>query len=194
MFNVQGSEIIIILVLALIVLGPERLPDAIRRFTKAYGEFKKMSNGFQSELRNALDEPMRELRDTADLVRKNTVDAPMKELRDTAELVRRSTDLRDLVVTDAPVAGAPPVKPKSAEMFDPMGKRARNAAAADAARAEDASTSTDPAVPTAAPTDGFGPPTTDPVAFLAPPAPGAVADAALPAPGAPEAPEERPSA
>jgi sec-independent protein translocase protein TatB len=68
-FNVQGSEMIFLLLIALVVLGPEKLPDAVRRFTKAYSEFKKMASGFQDEFRDAMDEPMRELRETANLVR-----------------------------------------------------------------------------------------------------------------------------
>lgn len=69
MFNIQGSELIFLLLIALVILGPEKLPDAVRKATKAYSEFKKMANGFQGELRQVLDEPMRELRDTADAVR-----------------------------------------------------------------------------------------------------------------------------
>lgn len=69
MFNVQGSEIIVIALLALVVLGPEKLPDAIRRFTKTYSELKRMGTGFQTELKSAIDEPMREMRETAQLVR-----------------------------------------------------------------------------------------------------------------------------
>ena len=69
MFNIQGSELIFLLLVALVVLGPEKLPDAVRKFTKAYSEFKKMANGFQGEFRQVLDEPMRELRETANLVR-----------------------------------------------------------------------------------------------------------------------------
>lgn len=68
-FNVQGSELIFLLLIALVVLGPEKLPEAVRKFTKAYSEFKKMANGFQGEFRQVLDEPMRELRETANLVR-----------------------------------------------------------------------------------------------------------------------------
>jgi sec-independent protein translocase protein TatB len=68
-FNLQGSEIIFLLLIALVVLGPEKLPDAIRKFGRAYAEFKKMANGFQGELKQALDEPMRELKDTADAMR-----------------------------------------------------------------------------------------------------------------------------
>jgi sec-independent protein translocase protein TatB len=70
MFNLSGSEIVFLLLIALIVLGPEKLPEAVRKFGKAYAEIKKMSTGFQSELRTALDEPMREMRETAEAIKK----------------------------------------------------------------------------------------------------------------------------
>ncbi len=69
MFNVQGSEMIFLLLIALVVLGPEKLPEAVRKFTKTYAEFKKTIGGFQTEFRDAMDEPMRELRETANAVR-----------------------------------------------------------------------------------------------------------------------------
>ncbi len=69
MFNLQGSEIIIVLLLALVVLGPEKLPDAMRKMGQAYAELKKMSSGFQSEFRAAVDEPLREVRETANVLR-----------------------------------------------------------------------------------------------------------------------------
>jgi sec-independent protein translocase protein TatB len=67
----SGTEIIVILLLALVVLGPEKLPDAIRKFGKTYAELKKMGAGFQQEFKSAIDEPMREMRETADLLRKS---------------------------------------------------------------------------------------------------------------------------
>jgi sec-independent protein translocase protein TatB len=70
-FNLSGSELVFLLLLALIILGPEKLPEAVRKFGKTYGEVKKMSSGFQNELRSALDEPMREMRETADALRKS---------------------------------------------------------------------------------------------------------------------------
>jgi len=70
MFNLSGSELVFLLLLALIVLGPEKLPEAVRKFGKVYSELKKMSTGFQSELKSALDEPMREMRETADVFKK----------------------------------------------------------------------------------------------------------------------------
>ena len=92
MFNLQGSEIIVILLLALVVIGPEKLPDAIRKFTQTYSELKKMSTGFQSELKSALDEPMREMRKTADLVRDA---ADPKKIMAEAEAEQRVLDDAD---------------------------------------------------------------------------------------------------
>ena len=91
MFNLQGSELIIILLLALVVLGPEKLPEAMRKLGQFYAELKKMSSGFQQEFRNATDEPMREIRETA-----NT-------LRDSVDFRKLSSGERE-------------EKPKSAEM------------------------------------------------------------------------------
>ena len=71
MFNLSGSEIVIILLLALVILGPEKLPDFLRRAGRTYAELKKLGNNFQSEMRSVLDEPMKEMRETADLIQKS---------------------------------------------------------------------------------------------------------------------------
>jgi len=57
MFNIGGGELVVIALIALIVLGPQRLPDAARQMGKAMGELRRMSNGFQQELKSALDDP-----------------------------------------------------------------------------------------------------------------------------------------
>ena len=73
MFNLQGSELVIILLLALVVLGPEKLPEAMRKAGQFYAELKKMSSGFQDEFKAAIDEPMNEMRDTANLLRDSVI-------------------------------------------------------------------------------------------------------------------------
>jgi sec-independent protein translocase protein TatB len=104
-FNLQGSEIIVILLLALVVLGPEKLPDAIRKFSQTYGELKKMGNGFQSELKSALDEPMREMRETADLVKKAADPARVVEDSENEARLRSEADAAMLAATpDIPVS------------------------------------------------------------------------------------------
>ncbi|HEY9558586.1 MAG TPA: Sec-independent protein translocase protein TatB, partial [Acidimicrobiales bacterium] len=56
MFNVGGGEILVIAFIALIVLGPQRLPGAARQVGKAMGDLRRISSGFQSELKSALDD------------------------------------------------------------------------------------------------------------------------------------------
>lgn len=63
---------VFLLLIALVVLGPDKLPDAMRRAGRAYAEFKKVTTGFQTELKNALDEPMREMKSTADALKQAT--------------------------------------------------------------------------------------------------------------------------
>ena len=58
MFNVGGPEVLVILLVALIVLGPSKLPEAARQVGRAMTEFRRMSSGFQQELRDALQEPV----------------------------------------------------------------------------------------------------------------------------------------
>jgi sec-independent protein translocase protein TatB len=68
-FNLSGSEIIVILLLALVVLGPDKLPDAMRKAGKTFAELKKLTSSFQDEVRKGFEEPTNELRKTAQTVK-----------------------------------------------------------------------------------------------------------------------------
>jgi sec-independent protein translocase protein TatB len=61
-FNLQGGEVIIIALLALVVLGPEKLPEAMRHVGRLYRQLRSVRDTFQREFKQALDEPMRDLR------------------------------------------------------------------------------------------------------------------------------------
>ena len=56
MGNLGGAEILVILVVALIVLGPTRLPQAARQLGDAFGQIRRLSSGFQQEMKAAMDE------------------------------------------------------------------------------------------------------------------------------------------
>jgi sec-independent protein translocase protein TatB len=58
MFNVGGAELFIILLLALVVLGPDKLPGAMRTVGQWAGEMRKMANGFQAEMNKAIKDPL----------------------------------------------------------------------------------------------------------------------------------------
>lgn len=49
------AEILVILVVALIVLGPKKLPEAGRQVGKAIAEVRKWSQGFQDEIKTVME-------------------------------------------------------------------------------------------------------------------------------------------
>ena len=65
MFNFSGSELMFLLILGLVVLGPEKLPTVLRKMGKFYGEFKRMTGDAQSDFRQAFAEPLRDLQSAA---------------------------------------------------------------------------------------------------------------------------------
>ena len=57
MGNIGSGEVLVILVLGLLVLGPERLPEFARKIGNFLKEAKRMSRSFQEELRSAVEDP-----------------------------------------------------------------------------------------------------------------------------------------
>lgn len=49
------SEVIVVLVVALIVLGPDKLPQAARGLARFYKQARDVSNSFRSQIESALE-------------------------------------------------------------------------------------------------------------------------------------------
>jgi Tat protein translocase TatB subunit len=54
MLGIGMQEILIILVVALVVIGPKRLPEVARTLGKGFAEFKKATDDFQETVRKDL--------------------------------------------------------------------------------------------------------------------------------------------
>ncbi len=57
MLNLSPEKLLLLLVVALVVLGPNRLPQAARSLGRLVAGLRRMSAGVQSEVRDALAEP-----------------------------------------------------------------------------------------------------------------------------------------
>ncbi len=55
-FNIGGSEMLVIFLIALVALGPEKLPKAARQAGNFMAQVRRMSDGFRDEMRRAMDE------------------------------------------------------------------------------------------------------------------------------------------
>ena len=57
MFDLSPEKVLLVLVIALVVLGPNRLPQAARTLGRFVANLRQMSTTVQSEVRDALAEP-----------------------------------------------------------------------------------------------------------------------------------------
>lgn len=57
-FNIGGSELLVIFLVALIALGPEKLPKVARQAGQFMAQMRKLSDGFRTEIKAAMDDVM----------------------------------------------------------------------------------------------------------------------------------------
>ena len=79
MFGMGPTEIIFILAIALIVIGPKKLPDLAKSLGRALGEFKKATKDLKDSM--GVDEAISEFKQ------------PMKDLKDSVDLKKITKDI-----------------------------------------------------------------------------------------------------
>lgn len=65
MFGIGFPELLLVLVVILIVFGPDKLPEAAKRLGKITGSLRKTSDALRREFYNAVYEPTEEIRGEA---------------------------------------------------------------------------------------------------------------------------------
>ena len=95
--SLTGGEVIMILVAALLVLGPERLPETARTMGQWIAKLKAMTGNLQSEVREVLDDPsMKPIRDLGEFAA-----APRKKLVEFATAAEAEANVAKQVAEDA---------------------------------------------------------------------------------------------
>jgi Tat protein translocase TatB subunit len=106
-FNIGPEKLILIFVIALIVLGPDKLPEAARTMGRVVAEFRRVSGGFQSEIRDALNDP------------KDALTAAVADVRQELNGVRQDLGGFGLGVSGAVGASPTAVTPTPASSLPP---------------------------------------------------------------------------
>ncbi len=95
MFDIGFSELVLVFVIGLVVLGPERLPVAVKTVAGWVRALRSLATTVQSELSKELK--LQEFQDSLKKVEKASLDnltpelkASMEELREAAESMKRS--------------------------------------------------------------------------------------------------------
>ncbi len=78
MGNLGGGEILVILLVGLIVLGPAKLPTVIRQVSRFAAETRRVATGFRREFQEALNEPIAESKATLKAADPGNPSAPPK--------------------------------------------------------------------------------------------------------------------
>lgn len=100
MFNVTGGEIVIIVLVALIVLGPERIPEVARSLGRLINKAKTMSQGLQDTVSDISGDPsLKPIKDLGELAtrprQKLAEFAAEAEAEARAEQQKRERDQRE---------------------------------------------------------------------------------------------------
>lgn len=119
MFGMGGSEILVILVVALLFLGPDKLPQAAKQISKGIRDIKKQSRSLQQQIEND-DQIGGAIRDIKSALRgEDIVDRP-KTIRKKKPKALPSPDAAEVAGTvaaalpagePAATAEAPPAEP-----------------------------------------------------------------------------------
>ena len=101
----MSAKFLVVLAVALIVLGPEKLPGAARTAGRLIAEFRRITSGLQDDVREAFE--------GSDLA------SPVREWRATTDSWRGVAS--GLVAPPAPSGGAPPSPGATPQLVGPAG-------------------------------------------------------------------------
>ncbi len=113
MFGIGTTELLIIILVALIVLGPSKLPEIMKAMGKGIAEFKRLSTDVKStldaEVTRAEREDKRKEKELAEKKAKASQEASSKAAKDEASLAAEAAEAG----AAKPVDDAAPARPEA---------------------------------------------------------------------------------
>ena len=122
MLNIGGGELLVIMLVALIVLGPTKLPGAAQQAGKFMSELRKLSTGFQREMRDAMNDMTVET-EARERGRAHVAPDPAAEITPSDPLPTESSPA-EAPPAEAPPAEAPPAEPSVSDTSGDIGPSA----------------------------------------------------------------------
>ena len=112
MFDIGWSEILVIAIVAIVVVGPKELPRMLRAFGKTMGQVRRTANDFRRQFDEALREAEREagLEDTRKELQAISRSDPLKDAQKDLDATMRSSNKPKAVPQPKP-ASAPRLEP-----------------------------------------------------------------------------------
>lgn len=115
-FGIGPLELMVVLAVALIFLGPDKLPELARALGKAVSQFQRMVEPYREEIARAM-EPVDEVqRDVKQALR--TVSAPTAAATTTRSAAVATTDANEGTATNAADSSPAPITPVPANSTD----------------------------------------------------------------------------
>ena len=113
--NFGGGEILVILLAALVILGPDRLPEVGRSIGRAIHKARTMTSGVESQVRDVIDDPaMQSIRELGEFAARPRQKLAQYALEAEAEARAQAAPVEPPAV-DLPAAEAPAAEPPAAE-------------------------------------------------------------------------------
>jgi sec-independent protein translocase protein TatB len=111
MFDLSWSHILVVLVVAIVVIGPKDLPRVLRTVGRWTGKVKRMARDFQDQFNEALREA------ELDTIQKDVEDLAKVDMSDVnTEMAKTSADIMtELNKTTAEPVAAPPAGERAEE-------------------------------------------------------------------------------
>ena len=104
MFGIGPTELLVVMILALLLFGPKKMPEIGKSLGAALRELKRTSNEFMSVIDGVDDEPERPVKSVAAVA-----DEPVEESWASGLDVERQEEFHDVEPADVPMAVEDPI-------------------------------------------------------------------------------------